>query len=200
MKLGFLGPENLALHSSFTLLAKQSSQPTHVQRAQLAVGTSFRFWGSSVGPRHHLLCQMRDRADALCRSCCGISGGQNIAAAQIEVRAFSEQTLSWLGLWKTFVGPPWTRLPLWWRNWNPARRVWAEPSWGPPHQRSSVLPRRQRYWRTGSALPRAATNEDLALRLWDQGRPGLLAAYGLNDQLVSKLALKAEGSCARKTE
>ena len=31
-------------------------------------------------------------------------------------------------------------------------------------------------------------------------RPGLLAAYGLNDQLVSMLAFKAEGSRARKTD
>ena len=35
---------------------------------------------------------------------------------------------------------------------------------------------------------------------WDQGRPGLLAACGLNDQLVAKLAVKAEGSLARKTD
>ena len=34
---------------------------------------------------------------------------------------------------------------------------------------------------------------DVALQRWDKGWPGLLPAYGLNDQLVSKLALKAEG-------
>ena len=45
----------------------------------------------------------------------------------------------------------------------------------------------------------AATNEDLALRLWDQGWSSLFAAGGLNDQLVSKLAFKAGDSRAHKT-
>ena len=34
---------------------------------------------------------------------------------------------------------------------------------------------------------------DSALQRWDQRRPGLLPAYGLNDLLMSKLAHKAEG-------
>ena len=46
----------------------------------------------------------------------------------------------------------------------------------------------------------AATNEGMALRLWDQGRPGPLAAYGLNDQLESKLALKAGDVRSHKTD
>ena len=49
-------------------------------------------------------------------------------------------------------------------------------------------------------IAEAATTVDLALQRFDQGRLGLLAAYGLNDQLVAKLAFKAEGSRARKTD
>ena len=45
----------------------------------------------------------------------------------------------------------------------------------------------------------AATTEDLASQRKDQGRPGLLAAYGLNDQLVSKLAFWLR-VLARQTE
>ena len=44
-------------HRSHTLFARQSSRLSHVWRAQLAVGTSFRFWGSGVGPCHYLLRQ-----------------------------------------------------------------------------------------------------------------------------------------------
>ena len=36
------------------------------------------------------------RADALCRRCSEFPGGQSVAAAQIEVWAFSKQTLPWL--------------------------------------------------------------------------------------------------------
>ena len=46
----------------------------------------------------------------------------------------------------------------------------------------------------------AAITEDLAMQRWDQGRLGCLSAYGLNDQLVSKLAFKAGGSLTRKTD
>ena len=51
----------------------------------------------------------------------------------------------------------------------------------------------QHWERTAEAI-----TEDLALQHFD--RPGLLAAYGLNDQLVTKLAFKAEGSHSRKTD
>ena len=55
-----------------------------------------------------------------------------------------------------------------------------------------------RHW---ERIAEAATTEDLALQRWDQGLPSLLAACGLNDQqLVTKLAFKAEGSNARKTD
>ena len=46
----------------------------------------------------------------------------------------------------------------------------------------------------------AAQNEDLALQRFDQGRPGLWEVYGLNDQLVSKLAFNAGGSRTHKTD
>ena len=56
---GFRSGVRLAFsHRSHTLLARQSSGPSHIQRAQLAVGTSFRFCGSGAGECHHLLRQM----------------------------------------------------------------------------------------------------------------------------------------------
>ena len=67
-------------------------------------------------------------------------------------------------------------------------------------------PKKQRFAPEAAALEfweriaGAATTEEQALERWDHGRPGLLAAYGLNDQLVAKLAFKAEGPRARKTD
>ena len=49
-------------------------------------------------------------------------------------------------------------------------------------------------------IAEAATTEDLALQPWDWDRPGLLAAYGPNNQPAAKLAFKAEGSRARKID
>ena len=46
----------------------------------------------------------------------------------------------------------------------------------------------------------AVDNENLALLHFDQGRSGLWEAYGLNDQLVSKLTLKAGGVRSHKTD
>ena len=46
----------------------------------------------------------------------------------------------------------------------------------------------------------AIDNENLALRRFDQGRSRLWEAYGLNDQLVSKLTLKAGGVRSHKTD
>ena len=85
---GFLPPH--------TLLAR----PTHVQRAQLAGGTSFRFWGLGVGPCHHLLRQMwsgvQGTSGRAVPQLQRISWRSNIAAPQIEVLAVSKQTLPWL--------------------------------------------------------------------------------------------------------
>ena len=88
-------------HRSFTLLARQSSRPTHVQRVQLAVGTSFRFWLSgSRGPCHHLLRQTWSGAlgtgGRAVPQLQRISWWSDIAVAQIEVWAVSKQALSWL--------------------------------------------------------------------------------------------------------
>ena len=46
----------------------------------------------------------------------------------------------------------------------------------------------------------AIDNENQALRRFDQGRSRLWEAYGLNDQLVSKLTLKAGGVRSHKTD
>ena len=43
-------------------------------------------------------------------------------------------------------------------------------------------------------------NGDLALQLFDQGQPSLWEAYGLNDQLMSKLTIKAGGVRSDKTD
>ena len=87
-------------HRSLTSLARQSSRPTHVQRAQLAVGTSFQLWGSSFGQRHHLLRQVWNGLLGACGCSLPplqrIPWGQSVAAAQIEVWPFSQQTLPWL--------------------------------------------------------------------------------------------------------
>ena len=53
------------------------------------------------------------------------------------------------------------------------------------------------HWeRVGAAVD----NENFALQLFDQGRSSSWEAYGLNDQLVSKLAFKAEDFRAHKTD
>ena len=102
----------------------------------------------------------------------------HFTAPQTEVWAVSKQTLSWdeattlvaqlesgeSGVGRTVMGP--------------------------------TTPWKQRAGPQAAALERisrVAKTENLALQRWDKARPGLLAAYGLNDQLVSKLALKAEG-------
>ena len=116
-----------------------------------------------------------------------------VAAVQIEVEAVSKQTLPWLdggaldeattlvaqkesceaGVGRTVVGPT-----------------------TPNKQRAAPQAAVLEHW---ERTAEAATTEDLALQRWDQGRLGL-AAYGLNDQLVAKLAFKAEVSRARKTD
>ena len=75
-----------------------------------------------------------------------------------------------------------------------------------PNRRGPTTPTKQRAASQAAVLAHwertaeAATTEDQALQRWDQGRPGLLAACGLNDQLVFQLAFKAEGCRARKTD
>ena len=59
-----------------------------------------------------------ERADALCRSC-------KIPGAEHHSRGFSRTNATLVGQLSTFVGPPWTRLPLWWRSWSLARLVCA---------------------------------------------------------------------------
>ena len=53
------------------------------------------------------------------------------------------------------------------------------------------------HWRS---VGEATDNNNLALRRFDQGRYSLWEAYGLNDQLVSKLTLKAGGVRSHKTD
>ena len=79
----------LSPHRSFTFFARQSPRSSHFQRALLAIGTSFRCWGPSIGQRHHLL---RSVWSGLLGTC----GRANFTAAHIEVRAVSQQTLPWL--------------------------------------------------------------------------------------------------------
>ena len=51
----------------------------------------------------------------------------------------------------------------------------------PKKQRAAPQAAVLAHWERGGE---AVDNENLALRPWDQGRPGPFAAYGLNDQLV----------------
>ena len=121
-------------------------------RAQLAVGTRFRLWVTSVGPCHHFLRQM----------------------------------------WSSVLGTCGRAVPQLHRNsW---RAILATPQIGATTlvaqlDEVAVL----EHW---ARFAEATTTEDQALQRWDQGRPGLLAAYGLNDQLVTKLAFKTLATCA----
>ena len=129
-------------------LTRQSPRPSHIQRAQLASWTSFRCWRPSLGQRHHLLrqvwsCLLGARGCSL-PPMQRIPRGQNVAAAQIEVWAFSQL---------------WTRLLLWWRSWNLARLVWVARSWDPPHLKGNRWPLRQRCLHTGESLEMLATTK-----------------------------------------
>ena len=201
---GFRSGVRLAFsHRSLTLFARQSSRPSHVQRAQLAVGTSFRFWGRALD-RAIIFCAecgpvFWERADALCRSCSELPGGRTSQLRKLRSGLFPNKRYpGWTvehvrrptldeatplvaqvesceaGLGRTVMGPT-----------------------TPKTQRAAPQAAALAHWERAAE---AAMNEDLALRLCDQGRPGLLAAFGLNDQLVSKLAFKAGGSCAHKTD
>ena len=176
------------LHRSLTLLARQS-RPMHALRAQLTVGTRFRFWGSSVGPSHHLLRQVWaaywERADALCCSCCGIPSGRSSQLRKLRPGLFPKKRY-----------PGWTvehdrRPSLDEASWTRARPT------TPKKQRAVPQAAALEHWESISGV---AKSGDLALQRWDKGRRSLVAAYGLNDQLVAKIAFKAEGSPVRKTD
>ena len=49
-------------HRSLTFLARQSPRPSHFQRAELAIGRSFRCWGLSFGQRHHFFAPSVERS------------------------------------------------------------------------------------------------------------------------------------------
>ena len=67
----------------------------------------------------------------------------------------------------------------------------------PKKQRAAPQAAVLAHWeRVGEAID----NENLALQLFDQGRSSLWDAFGLNDQLVSKLTLKAGGLRSHKTD
>ena len=67
----------------------------------------------------------------------------------------------------------------------------------PKKQRAAPQAAVLAHWeRFGEAI----NNEDLALQHFDQERPGSWEAYGLNDQLVSKLTLKAGGVRSHKID
>ena len=185
---------------SFPLLARQSSRPTHVQRAQLAVGTSFRLWGSSFGPlRQTCGAVYWERADALCRSCREHPGGRTPQLRKLRSGLLPNKRYP--GWTVEDVGRPSldeaTTLVA---QWESCEAGLGRTVMGP------TTPKKQRFAPQAAALELweciswAAKTGDSAMKRWDQGRPGLLAEYGLNDQLVTKLAFKAEGSNARKTD
>ena len=69
-----------------------------------------------------------------------------------------------------------------------------------------TTPKKQRAAPQAAALAhwervgKAVDNRNLALQLFDQGRSSLWEACGRNDQLVSKLTLKAGGFRSHKTD
>ena len=87
-------------HFSLTFLARLSPRPSHIQRAQLAIGTRFRCGRPSFGQRHHFLRQVWSRLLGGCGRSLPpmqrIPRWQNVTATQIEVGALPEQTLPWL--------------------------------------------------------------------------------------------------------
>ena len=67
----------------------------------------------------------------------------------------------------------------------------------PKKQRAAPQAAVLAHWeRVGEAVD----NENFALQFFDQGRSSLWEAYGLNDQLVSRLTLEAGGVRFDKTE
>ena len=97
---GFRSGERLAFsRRSVTLFARQSSRPTHVQRAQLAVGASFRSWEQSVAQTRHHLRQIWGSVLGTCGRAVSQPPGASwraVIAAQLEVLGVSKQTPSWL--------------------------------------------------------------------------------------------------------
>ena len=133
------------------------------------------------------------RADALCRSCCGIPGGRTSQLRKLRS-----------GLFPNKGYPPWTvehvrRPTLDEATTQVAKLESCEAGSGrivmgpttPKKQRAAPQAAVQAHWeRVGGAVD----NENLELLHFDQGRLGLWEAYGLDDQLVSKLTLKAGGT------
>ena len=124
-----------------------------------------------------------ERADALCRSCSGHPGSRSLQLRNLRSGLFPNKRY-----------PGWTvedvrRPSLYEATTFVAQLESCEAGLG----RTVTEP-------TTPKATRVAKTGDLALQRWDQGRPGLLAAYGLNDQLVTKLAFKANGFNARKTD
>ena len=144
---GFKSGVRLAFsHLAHTLLARQSSRPTHVQRAQLAVGTGFRFWWSGVGPCHKLLHQNVERCTGNERTRCAAAAANFVvvehrSSAQIEVWAVSKQTPSMRATTsicsQTRTGPFQTN------RWPSERSLEAFP-------RRTARPRSRSSWSTSS--------------------------------------------------
>ena len=187
-------------HRSLTLLARQSSRPTHVQRAQLAVGTTFRFWGSGVRPYQHLLRQMWS----------GVLGTGGRAVPQLHRNSWRANLAAaqiGSGLFPNKRYPGWTvehvrRPTLDEANTLVAQKESCEAGLGrtvmgpttPAAPQAALLAQWER-------IAEAATTEDLTLQRFDHGRPGLLAALGSTiswwQSLLSRLRVLV---LARQTE
>ena len=158
--------------------------------------------GAESWQRHHLLRQMWGGLLGACgRAMPQLRRnprGQSITAAQI-VCAVSKQAL-----------PGWTVEHVRRRSLDEATTLVAqlescEAGLGrmvmgpttPKKQRAAPQAAVLAHWQS---VGEAVDNEDLALQLFDQGRLSLWEACGLNDQLVSKLTLKAGGVRSLKTD
>ena len=88
------------LSFSLTFLARQSPRQSHIQRAQLAIGTSFDAGGRALGNAIIFCAKCGavywERADALCRQCNEFPGGRTSQLRKLRSGLFPEQTLPWL--------------------------------------------------------------------------------------------------------
>ena len=139
-----------------------------------------------------------ERADALCRSC-GIPGGRTSQLRKLRSGVFPNKRY-----------PGWTVEDVRRPSLDEATPLVAqlescEAGLGrtvmglttPKKQRAAPQAAGLEHWERISATVNA---EDNALQRWDQARSGLLAAYGLNDQLLSKPYRPRALSLARQTE
>ena len=140
-----------------------------------------------------------ERADALCRQCSEFPGGRTSQLRKLRSGLFPNKRY-----------PGWTVEHVRRPTLDEAATLVAQLESCEAGLGRMVMgpttPKKQRVAPQAAVLAHwgsvgdAINNENLALRRFDQGRSRLWEAYGLNDQLESKLTLKAGGVRSHKTD